>query len=307
VAYTFYALANTTEILMVGAVFSGLGRCLFSGNNNALLYESLKERGMEKQFHHYHGRAGAMFQLALGMSAVCGGFLAVYGLKFVFLLSIVPQFLMIPISLLFDEPRVHRAVEERGLAHLKTACRHVWRNKRLRLLILAQAIGYGAGESNFRFMGAYVNSLWPVWGVGLYRGLNHACGFTGFWFSGRLVDKIGKPRTLMATNIVPTFLQVTAACINDFVSPIMLGLASLFFGPETVACDQLMQDDFTDAQRATLGSVSSLMGSLSYALFAVCIGAVSDHFGLATGIAFGALGGFMSLPLFMRLFRKHFA
>jgi predicted MFS family arabinose efflux permease len=190
---------------------------------------------------------------------------------------------------------------------LKIACRHAWRNKKLRLLILAQAVGYGAGESNFRFMGAYVNSLWPAWGVGLYRGLNHTCGFTGFWFAGRLVDKIGKPRTLMATNIVPTFLQITAAGLSNMVSPILLALGSIFFGPETVACDQLMQDDFTDAQRATLGSVSSLMGSLSYAICAIGIGAVSDHFGLAAGIAFGAAAGFAALPLFMHLFRRHFS
>lgn len=62
---TCYAWASEVNALYVGAILTGLSQCLFSGNNNALLFESLQSEGLEQQYHHYRGGAGSMFQLSL--------------------------------------------------------------------------------------------------------------------------------------------------------------------------------------------------------------------------------------------------
>src|SRR6187549_747740 len=48
-AVVFYAIGGSFAALAVGAVLEGLSRALFSGNNDALLYDTLAEQNLEQQ------------------------------------------------------------------------------------------------------------------------------------------------------------------------------------------------------------------------------------------------------------------
>ena len=76
-----YASANGITALYIGAVLIGLGQCFFSGNNNALLYESLRSEDLESEYHHYRSGAGSMSQLALCTSAFFAIWLSRFGLS----------------------------------------------------------------------------------------------------------------------------------------------------------------------------------------------------------------------------------
>jgi MFS family permease len=306
VAVSCYAAASSLWGLVPGAMLFGLGRCLFNGNNTALLYESLKEVNLEGQFAHYQGRALGMFQLALGLSALCGGVLVEHGMRLIFWLGVIPQILSIGVSLLLREPPQHVGPKHQGFEHFKKACVFVWKNKRLRLLIVGQAISYGAGESTFSFKSAFVNILWPTWAVGFYRALNHGLGFIGFWFAGKWVAHVKAPQMLALTEGICFVLDALAVGFANVVSPLLMLAGALLYGPFMVARDQLLQNEFTDTQRATLGSVASFSGSIFYAGVALCLGVISDHFGLAAGIGFGVGVCLLALPLYVWLFRKHF-
>ncbi len=58
-----YALANSFAILVIGAIFSGLGQALISGNNNALLHDSLKEQNNEDAFSEKLGKVYAVMEV----------------------------------------------------------------------------------------------------------------------------------------------------------------------------------------------------------------------------------------------------
>src|SRR5688572_28940891 len=61
VAYvTCYAIGQSYWILAIGALFEGLSRSLYSGNNDALLYDTLKEEGKEEEFAEYAGKLSSM-------------------------------------------------------------------------------------------------------------------------------------------------------------------------------------------------------------------------------------------------------
>jgi MFS family permease len=301
-----YALADNVVWLLVGAFLSGLSACLFNGNNNALLFETLKEEGIEDQFHHFQGRTSSMFQLALGISALLSSLMAGHGLRLIFILGIFPQVLAFFVSLLFRDPTVHMATAKSGLVHLRVALRQTLANPRLRLLLIGQAISYGAGEAAFNFRNAFINALWPVWAVGIYRALNNAGGFFGYWFSGRIIDRFTAPLVLVAAEIYWFVSQAAAVVMSNVVSPVIFLTGALMYGPFMVSCDKLLQDEFSDDQRATMGSISTFVGSLFYAVMAVAIGSISDRFGLAFGVGFGLIISSLSLPVYFRLFRKHF-
>src|ERR1700722_20142266 len=196
-ALACYGLAHSIGLLLVAAPLHGLSMCLFNGNNDAMLYESLKAAGKENRFHHDQGRTSSMFQLALGLSALCASFLTNHGLRFLFIVGVIPQILAVLVSLLMKEPRVHMHKGKDNLVHLKTALAKLARNPNLLLLVIGQAISWGAGESNFNFKLAFVNGLWPSWAVALFKASNHVLGFLSFWLAGPLIDRLKAARLLM--------------------------------------------------------------------------------------------------------------
>lgn len=58
-----------------------------------------------------------------------------------------------------------------------------------------------------------------------------------------------------------------------------MSLTSLTFGAGQVANNTLMQNEFTNEQRATLGSINSLAASVAFAAVAFLIGLFADEIG----------------------------
>lgn len=299
-----YAAASSVELLYLGAALCGLSHCMFSGNNDALLFETLKEQGKENLFHHYLGRTSSMFQIALSLSALTAVFLVTDNLRLVFILSLVPQVLALIVSLMFKSPKIHTTTQRTSWQHIAESISKIWHNPKLLLLVMGQSISHGANEANFEFKTVFVNSLWPIWAVGLYRSLNHVLGFVGFWMAGYLIDKFKESRILIFREAYELVSQGLAVLMANVISPILLFSSSILFGPGIVACGHLMQKEFTDEQRATMGSVTSFIGSLVYTIMAIIVGVIADHWGLTAALSFVIIFGAASLPVYIVLFKK---
>jgi MFS family permease len=305
-ATVFYALATSGMGLFLGAAFYGLAMCLFNGNNDALLYESLKSTGEESRFHHYQGRLVSMVSLALCLSAFCASFLTGHGLRLLFILGIVPQVLSIIVALFIEEPRAHIAAPKKNLRHLKEACIKIWQNPLLRGLTIAQAFTYGAEDAKYQFQSVYFNTLWPTWALGIYLTLNQMICFVSFWFAGRVVDRVRGTLLLVVQQAYWLVSQAIALVLSNAATPVFFVTDNILFGSAMVARDHLMQKEFTDDQRATMGSVASFAASIVFSLVALGIGVISDHVSLAAGIGFGVAMSAIALPLYVGLFRKGF-
>jgi MFS family permease len=301
-----WAFSTGSAGLFLGAFFWGLSQCLFNGNNNALLFESLKSTGQEREFHHYQGRIGSMGSLALGLSALCASFLAAHGLRLLFIAGIIPQALSCVAALFLEEPRVHTATTEKSLRHLKEACVKIYHNTHLLLLIVAQAVSYGADEVKYQFQTAFFNTLWPTWAVGIYCTLNNGLGFLSYWFSGRVVDRFKETYILAVQQAYWLVSQTLGLILSNVVTPFLFMSDGILYGPGAVARDHLLQKEFTDEQRATMGSVASFATSLVFAFVAVTVGVISDHYGLVAGMGFCVLMSATALPVYVWLFRKDF-
>ena len=119
-AISSYAAANSFIILALGAVFEGLASSFFSGNNDALVYDTLNQQKRISKFSDTLGKLSSMFQAGLGISALIGGFIAGYSLQLVMAVSIVPQLICLFISFWFVEPKIHtKEISENILDHLR--------------------------------------------------------------------------------------------------------------------------------------------------------------------------------------------
>lgn len=294
-AHLGYAGASGYGLLLAAVVLEGLATSLWSGNNESLLYDTLLEAGREEEFPRHSGRVNSMFQIALALAAAIGGVVAgAWSLRVVVVLSVVPQVLCVLVALRVREPRVHGPLESNVLVHLGSALRGIRRNPVLRRMTLVSALRYSS-ESAAQLSPVFVAGLWPLWALGLWRTFGHGVAFVGFRVSGWVIGRVGAARTLLFGELFDNVANFVALVKPTVFSPVLLG--SPAYGMSTVAQQTLLQREFTDRERATMGSLASLLGSVLYALVALGAGLVADRWGIVPALLAIQAVVLIALPL----------
>ena len=301
-----YAVADSFTVLAAGAVFEGLAFSCFSGNNEALLYETLKQEGAHAHYPEYQGRVSSMFQIALAVSAlVAAVILSRSGMRMLFVLSLVPQLAGLVVALFFREPAQHdRRFAANVFAHVGEAVGGFLRDVRLRDLSVASVLGFAIGEAKHMFYPAFFALLWPAWALGIAGMLIHAFAAVGFRAAGRLIRRFREFPVLLWSNVASIVFGVGAVAIPTVASPVVSSLASFPFGPSVVAQGSLMQKAFTDAQRATMGSLIALGGNLLFALAVFVIGLLADRIGPRYALLTAEILSISVTLLYWRLYRS---
>ncbi|GLW93910.1 MFS transporter [Actinokineospora globicatena] len=298
-AHVGYACASGYGLLLAAVVLEGLATSLWSGNNESLLYDTLVDAGREKEFPRHSGRVNSMFQIALALAAPIGGVLAgAWSLRAVVAVSVVPQVLCVLVALRVREPRLHGPLESTVLAHLGSALRGLRRDPVLRRMTLVSALRYSS-ESAAQLSPVFVAGLWPLWALGLWRTFGHGMAFISFRTSGWVINRLGPTRTLLSSELLDALVNTVALIKPTVFSPLLLG--SPAYGMSTTAQQTLLQRAFTPHQRATMGSLTALLGSALYALVALAAGLIADHWGIVAALLTIQAVALIALPLTWRV------
>lgn len=225
-----------------------------------------------------------MFQMALAIGAVIGSIVAQWSFPVIMWISVVPQAGCMFISLFLTE-QTHLIKEKANVfSHLKISALHLWNNKFLRLLSLQDVISFGIGESSFQFGAVFINTIWPLWAIGFSKMISYGGAFVSYWFSGRFIKKIGAYNILIIAHIYTRVVNFIAYGIPTVFSPVLMASSSIFYGVKEVTINSLMQKEFIEKHRATLGSLNSFIGSIFYTLFAPLLGFIADLYGPAKAL-----------------------
>lgn len=302
-AVGLYAVGGSFWVLALGSLFNGLSFALFSGNNNAFIFDTLKETGKEQEYAKVYGQTGSMFQFALAASALVGSFvLGVESFKWVLWLSVIPQVIGMVLVSLMTEPKKHyKNIDTNIFSHVKESFKLIKDNFKLRMLSFAQILDYGLGEALHQFSPAFIATLWPVWAIGLARVLNHLCAAIGMRVAGGLIKKYGEIKLLISSYTPSWVIGVLAIAFPTVASPLIGSVLSLPFGFANVARNGLLQQEFTDKQRATIASLNSLAGSLLFALLAVVFGIYADKYGPRIALLTGQIISIISLYFYLKI------
>jgi len=292
----FYALGGSFFILAIGAIFEGLSRSFYSGNNDALLHDSLAETGSQEQYAEFLGKLSSMFQIALAISAVTGGIIANYSFTIVMWASIIPQIICVFIALFLKDIKVSGR-SGNIYVHLKNSISEFIKNEKLRMLSISSMLMYGIGEASFQFQAAFYNTLWPVWAIGFAKTSSYLGATLSFRFSGKIIGKFGKIQMLLIGNIYSRIIHLVSLLFPTVLSPILMSSTSLLYGTSSVARNTLFQEEFKDDKRATMGSLNSFGGSIVFGVAAIGLGLIADKTSPATALLVGTL--FLFIPVFI--------
>ncbi|MBU0576621.1 MFS transporter [Patescibacteria group bacterium] len=76
-----FAFSQSFEWFLVYAIFLGIGDAMNSGAAEALLYDTLKQAGVENNFSRYWSKLSLVFQIGLSLASLVGGWLDVIWLR----------------------------------------------------------------------------------------------------------------------------------------------------------------------------------------------------------------------------------
>lgn len=279
IAHIFYAAGLSYWVLLVGAVFEGLSRAFYSGNNDALLHDSLKSLNKHKRFDEYLGKTHAFFQAALALAAVTGSVIANWSFSIVMWLSVIPQIVDLVIATQITEPHVFERKSGNIYSHLKSAVKLFRVSSKIRLLSIYSVISSGLGESAFQFRAAFIQMLWPIWAIGISKTLTFVGGTVSLWYSSKIIKIFKAEKLLYINSVINRIVNIIATSMPTVLSPLILTLSSFTYGPSQIAEKKIFHASFTDRERATMDSLISFGGTLFYGLSAVLIGLVADQLG----------------------------
>lgn len=284
IAIVLYSIGISPLILYAGAIFEGLSRALYSGNNDALLHGTLAETNQEHEYHEFLGRTSSMFQIATAIAAIIGGFLAGISFSLVLWISVIPQIICVILALQMKEPKVKTQDTGNIFSHLGIAIKRFRENKKLRLLSIASMINFGVGNSSFEFQQVFYKLIWPVWALGIARAIANTSGAISFYISGKVINRFSPIKMLLADSIITPIVKSAVALFITPFSPAIMAFMSILFGFGAVSGNTLQQKEFTNEQRATMSSLISLGGSLCTGIAALLLGLIADKYGIVTAI-----------------------
>jgi hypothetical protein len=115
--------------------------------------------------------------------------------------------------------------------------------------------------------------------VPLYRTGQNAVGTVGFWISGSAVSRFGGFKTLFAGSLLSFITSANAYIFATIFSPLLMMLSQFSWTFTYTADLSLQQQSFSEAQRATMASVISLLTAVVGAIAAFAVGIIADYAG----------------------------
>lgn len=298
-----YALGGSFAMLAAGAAFEGLAFALFSGNNDALLFDTLKAEGEELQFATFQGRLSSMYQFALAASALVAA-VALNWVSFsaLFWLSLIPKIAGLACGAFLIEPRRSNTIDSNLYGHLRESMAVFARDAKLRKVTIAAVLSSGIGESKFMLLPGFFALFWPAWALGVARLIGHLLAGIGFRVAGRVIRRWGEYRVPLFAMPFSMAMGISAIATANVASPALYSLSSLPFGPAVVSQASLMQKAFTDRQRATLASLGAFAGHLFFAVAIVVLGALADRVGVRYALLAAEILSIPAVIIYWRLF-----
>ena len=159
------------------------------------------------------------------------------------------------------------------------------------------------GWTSYSFEGAYFNALVPTWAVSIVRIIKQATGIVSYGIAPYF-RKFGFLKILMASSFFMFLIDFAALVLNAFVTPFIMSFVNLFHGVSETAASAIFQKEFTQEQRATMGSIVSLIGALLLAVMYCFIGFFADLHSLYSAMLLLLLFKFLSVFGYYNLLKK---
>lgn len=248
-----------------------------------MLFETLEAEDKKDQYHHEYGKMNSWLELAGFAGVFLGSFMVTKSLSLLFYISIVPRMIAAVLSFGFTDPKIIKNETINVKHHFADSWLMYRNNLKIRLLSITDIIG-AMGGVLWNFQSTFYNLFLPIWTTNIVMSLNFLTSFVSFRLSGKLINKFEAMKVLFYSEVYCRLLVLPAYIFPTIASPFLVATASVSYGPSVVAKSTILQNEFTNEQRATMTSINSFVGNIIYSVSAVLVGMAADRFGVARSL-----------------------
>lgn len=292
IASALYYLANSTEILIMAAVFTGISMAFGSGTMTAFSYENAEALGRAEDYKKIEGKRKAIGRYSSVVAGILGtGIIYLFDIKSAILLTLIVLIVACVISLFLADLRIFKFDKSNIFSDLGEAWRYFFRDPVLRDISIGKMVSRGIGNCEYRFRSLFFSSIMPNWLVNLLGVLNHLISGFAMQLAHWVVHRFGIMRALVNIDIIDRSIITASIAVYTVTSSVLMNVVtSISYGIREVAAEDLLQARYSKDQRSTMGSLVSLGGTLIYGVVAIAAGVLADQIGLLyTMLAFQPL------------------
>lgn len=284
-SYFFTALSGCvphgTLVLVLASIIGGLAGSLNSGTKEALIYETLADCRKQSKFSAVFSRIMFWEQIgAIGGALIATGTMFFFNLQILAWFTVGFGFLFFISSLFLYEPINRQKSEKSSFKLLWSSCRQILKDKKLRSLI---GINMLQCPTAYNMEGVYFATLIPSSLIPLARLFRQFTGAIGFYMAA-FIKKTGFLKTLIFSNAGSFVFNSIGLLLNGIVTPFINSATNLFYGFNHTAYNALLQENFSDKQRATMQNIQSLVSSISGGILLLIFGKIADNYSLLTAM-----------------------
>lgn len=302
----------------VMSVFLGLGFCFYSGAVEAWLVDALNATHFDGELERVFARVGIITNGLMLIGTIVGGLLGNIDLAIPYvgraiLLALVTGWGFFYMYDIGYTPRAMKAAEipaeMRKVA--RASITYGWRQQPVRLMMLVTFVQGLYGIWGFYALQPYLldllNDREAVWVLGVVAALISVTMMLGSWLVDRLLKYFRQRTTLLiATAALSTLMTIGVGLATSFwvALPLFLvgTLAGGIFAPVKQA---FLHQLIPSAQRATVISFDSMLGSGGGVVGQTGLGYLSRQQDLATGYVVGGAATVLKIPILLVLRGLH--
>ncbi len=308
--YSSYYIAPLSFAILY-AIFIGIAVSFGSGTDEAISFETVKQLKRVKAYPVFYGKVSSMRPLGLAISALLGGFLAhEFSYHFVILLDLIPIIICLLLCVILVEPNIvsYQKDKTKGKNLYKGDILKAWKaftqNRKLKLISISKIIKMGLRNTVYIFENLYFEALIPMWLVGAVRFMQQICGAISFWFSGKILKRFGDMQVLLISELSVVTVKLFSIILHCVATPFIYVSSNLFTSVGLSSLNNLSQEEFSDEQRATMGSLVSLATNFASGLFCILAGVIADLTSLRTSMFILLIPNFLIIPLYKAIFKS---
>jgi len=276
----FYVVGTSFPMFILAEVIFSLGATFKSGADNALIYDSLKVMGREKEFQSIEGKARSFALYAQAVGSIIAGFVYEVNKNLPFLISVIFMLVTIIITLKFKEPPIEGKVGKYGINYMqqiKESGKFIISHEKIKAIIIFTMMFFIFYRTAFYYYQPYMEAVKiPVRYFGI---IFFVFNITAAFASKRshwIMDKT-KPKTL------------TYMALLMIISFVLMGAVKMWFGVFAILFQQVARGIYRPVttkylnkhipsdKRATVLSFQSLACNMSVAIAFPLMGVLKDH------------------------------
>lgn len=298
-AMLFYSTGNGFWSFLAAELGLAMAGSLYSGADNALIYDTLAALDRTREYTRWSGRARAVQMASIGVSSVLGGLVATWSLRTTVGLSAIGPGLAMIVALGFVE--VQRPAGGGSLAKelhayrqlLRSAMGFVAKHRLVRFYVVFFAVLNGSTMWLLWLYQPYMEySGLPLWAFGLAFAVYGLFAAAVGTFADRLEEAFGPRGSLVALGVLqiaPLMLMATVVHPASFL--FVLGHQANRAIGRPILTNRILAFTWAD-KRSTVLSIAALGSRLVFALTAPLIGYATNALSLpeALWLQAGILG-----------------